>query len=290
MIKKIYCFGTSHTKGAGFHLSKIKEIYKNIVDEPSMETCSWPGIMKSYLDTDIDVFNLAEAGGGNERIYRLVFDLISNPTFDKENTLLLIELSNLGRKELYSNTIDDYVICNYVSTHPPGSNFDVVWKYYQNDIILPKNVKKIYSDFLVETVNFDDVFKKLQMNILMFLNFLDSNSIKYELTVFEDDIISPNQKSSFNSKYKGIKYNFNNTDTPTWYFGDISENYLFEHETDNIIVDKHQGYWVNEITAKTIYNYLLDKKYILGHKKELKNKNKDFIEFKKKLNFGNFLI
>ena len=76
MIKKIYCFGTSHTAGGGFHDKNVKNVYKNIVDNPSMETCSWPGIFKTYLDKNIELINLAECGAGNERIYRLVFDLI----------------------------------------------------------------------------------------------------------------------------------------------------------------------------------------------------------------------
>ena len=74
MIKKIYCFGTSHTKGAGFHDPQAKELYKDIVDNPSMESCSWPGIFKKYLKNGIEVINLSECGAGNERIYRLVFE------------------------------------------------------------------------------------------------------------------------------------------------------------------------------------------------------------------------
>jgi len=289
MIKKIYCFGTSHTKGAGFHLPESKEIYKNIVDEVSMETCSWPGILKTYIDDDVELFNLAECGSGNERIYRLVFDLLSDSKFNKDNSLLLIELSSLGRKEYFSNTIDDYVIVNYVSTHPPGSNFDVVWKYYENEKKIPNDVKKIYSTFLKETVKFDELIKKLQMNILMFLNFLDSNSIKYEITVFED-IFSPKQKQIFNSNIQPFTYLFNNKKTQSWYGNEVEENYLFKHETNNVIMDRHQGYWATEIAAQTIYNEMINKKYISGKKKIIKSNHQDFINFKEKLKFGNFLI
>lgn len=285
MIKKIYCFGTSHTKGAGFHLPQAKSIYKNVVKYPSMETCSWPGILKTFID-DIEINNFAEHGSGNERMYRLVFDLISDPNFKKEESLLLLEMSSLGRKEYYSNTINDYVICNYVPTHPPGSNFDVVWKYYQSDILVPNKVKNIYSDFLVETVNFDDLLKKLQMNLLFFINFLDSNNIKYEFINF-DDLFSPNQRNSFDIKLKTVKYNIEGEDTLCFY---DNSKFLFEHETNGMIDDLHQGYFANQIGASTIYNYLIKKQYISGNLKEIKSSYSDFLEFKKNLHFDKNLI
>lgn len=288
MIKKIYCLGTSHTRGAGFHLPEAKEIYNRIVNTPSMETCSWPGILKTYLD-DIEVINLSECGAGNERMYRTVFDIVSSENFKKEECLFLLEFSNLGRKEFYSNTIDDYVICNYLSTHPPGNNFDVVWKYYENENLLSKSIKKIYEDFLVETVNFDDLLQKLQMNILFFLNFLKNNEINFELTVFED-IFSPTQKKIFNLEHESIKYEINGKLLPSFYCKEVHENYLFEHETNNVIKDEHQGYWITEIAAKSIFNYLVRKKYIQKDIKEIKNKHSDFLEFKSKLNLKNFLI
>jgi hypothetical protein len=292
VIKKIYCFGTSHTKGAGFHLPQAKELYKDIVDNPSMESCSWPGIFKTYLKNDIEVINLSECGAGNERIYRLVFDLISNPKFNKDETLFLIETSNLGRKEFYSNTVDDYVICNFDTNNPSAGNFDVVKEYYKEEGNLPKDVKKKYRDFLIETTHFHSSLKRLQMNLLFFLNFLESYDINFELTSYDEEIFSPNQIKSFHKKYSGIKYNFDGKNSNTWYndgYGG-SKKYLFDKETQNIITDGHQGYWCNEIVAKTIYNHLIDKKWINGITKEIKSSHKDFLEFKKNLRFENFLI
>lgn len=195
-------------------------------------------------------------------------------------------MSSLGRKEYYSNTINDYVICNYVPTHPPGSNFDVVWKYYQSDILLPNKVKNVYSDFLVETVNFDDLLQKLQMNLLFFINFLDSNNIKYEFINF-DDLFSPNQRNSFDIKLKTVKYNIEGEDTLCFY---DNSKFLFEHETNGMIDDLHQGYFANQIGASTIYNHLIKKQYIDGDLKEIKSSYSDFLEFKKNLHFDKNLI
>jgi len=267
-----------------------------------MESCSWPGIFKTYLKNDIEVINLSECGAGNERIYRLVFDLISNPKFNKDETLFLIETSNLGRKEFYSNTVDDYVICNFDTNNLSADNFDVVKEYYKEEGNLPKDVKKKYRDFLIETAHFHSSLKRLQMNLLFFLNFLESYDINFELTLYDEEIFSPNQIKSFltkgsyifdtNKKYSGIKYNFDGKNSNNWYndgYGG-SKKYLFDKETQNIITDGHQGYWCNEIVAKTIYNHLIDKKWINGITKEIKSSHKDFLEFKKNLRFENFLI
>lgn len=291
MIKKIYCFGTSHTAGGGFHDKNVKNVYKNIVDNPSMETCSWPGIFKTYLDKNIELINLAECGAGNERIYRLVFDLITNPKIKNEESLLLIELSTLGRKEFYSNTVKDYVICNYHFQDLPGKNFDVVKQYY-GDIKLPSKTKEIYENFLLETVDEHDLMKRLQRNLYFFLSFLDTHKINYELTCYDNRIFSPEQKDLFGDNRKGIEYIFNEKIYNSWFeWGNCQIiDYLLTHETDGVIRDNHQGYWATEIAAQTIYNYLIDKKWIKGTKQKINNSHKDFLVFKEKLKQKNFLI
>lgn len=291
MIKKIYCFGTSHTAGGGFHDKNVKNVYKNIIDNPSMETCSWPGIFKTYLDKNIEVINLAESGAGNERIYRLVFDLITNPKIKNEESLLLIELSTLGRKEFYSNYFKDYVICNYHLHDLPGQNFEVVKQYY-GDYKLPSKTKDMFENFLLETVDEHDLMKKLQRNLYFFLSFLDINKINYELTCYDNRIFAPEQKDFFGDDRKGIEYIFNEKIYNSWFeWGNCQiTDYIITHETDGVIRDHHQGYWATEIAAQTIYNHLIDKKWIEGTKKKINSSHKDFFVFKKKLNYKNFLI
>lgn len=291
MIKKIYCFGTSHTAGGGFHSKNVKNVYKNIVDNPSMETCSWPGIFKTYLDKNIEVINLAESGAGNERIYRLVFDLITNPKIKNEESLFLIELSTLGRKEFYSNTAKDYVICNYHFHNLPGKNFNVVKQHYKDDQ-LPTKTKKIYENFLMETVDEHDLMKRLQRNLYFFLSFLDTHKINYELTCYDNTIYAPEQIDFFGDNRKGIEYTFDKKTYNSWFDWANCQikDYLLTNETDGVIKDQHQGYWATEIAAQTIYNYLVDKKWIKGTKQKINNSHKDFLVFKEKLNKKNFLI
>ena len=78
MINKIVCIGSSHTEGGGFHgdVETLNKIYSNIVDNPSMSTLSWPGLLESLLDEKIKVINLGKCGSGNQRLMRQFFDML----------------------------------------------------------------------------------------------------------------------------------------------------------------------------------------------------------------------
>lgn len=186
--------------------------------------------------------------------------------------------------------MSDYVICNYDTQKPPGKNFDVVTRYYQSDNLIPDNIKKIYSDFLVENVNFSDLINRLQMNLIFFLNFLESNKIKFELIKYDDEIFSPQQLNLIQNKYKGVKYKIAGKVQDSFYDEVIQKKYLMGNETDGVVNDFHQGYWINEIVANTIYNHLINQKYFDGIQKIIKSEHQDFLLFKKKLNISNFII
>jgi len=286
MIKNVYCLGTSHTRGGGFHDSqKVQTIYKNIVDRPSMDTLSWPGIMQS-LNKNIKVHNLAECGAGNERMYRLVFDIISSYDFNKDDSLFLLEPSNFDRKEFWSNTIDDYVICNYSSSEPSStSNFDVVKRYYEKQI--PGIPKKLYYDFLQETVNFEDITRKIQMNLLFFFTFLTHFGINFKI-IHNYQLLAPGQQKY--NKFETISYNVDGKEVDSYYSIASFEKYTIEDETNFIINDEHQGYFINNIVARTIYNQLIKEKLITGNILDIKNRKKDFIEFKESLDLRAKLI
>jgi hypothetical protein len=288
MIEKIYCLGTSHTRGGGFHeKDKVKSVYRHIVNEPSMDTLSWPGVFKTFLSEKIDVLNLAECGAGNERVYRLIFDIITQPNFNKEKTLFLIETSYLDRKEFWSNSINDFVICNYSAASPEKTHtFDVVKQYYTfpDDDKIPK---RLYYNFLQETVNFDHLLNKLQFNLLMFFTFLTHFGINFKI-IYHHNIFSPNQEKY--NIFTALEYNINGNITPDWYGEASSKKYLIEDETNGIIRDGHQGYFINNIVAKTIYNKLVEEFYITGDELSIENTHDDFLNFKKRLDYTPKLI
>lgn len=285
MIKNIYCLGTSHTAGGGFHeKEKVQSIYQDIVESPSQSTLSWPGILETFTK-NINIHNLAESGAGNERVYRLVFDILTSKNFNKEENLFLIEVSFLDRKEFWSNTIKDFVICNYTAARSEN-NVQVVRKYYEPELHKPIP-QKLYYDFLQETVDFHHLLNKLQFNLLTFFTFLTHFGINYKI-IYNRDIFSPNQQKY--NIFESLKYNINGVITDDWYGEADRCGYLIDNETSNMILDFHQGYFINNIVARTIYNSLIDDMYITGNKLEIENTEADFLKLKAKINLKRKLI
>ena len=117
MIKEIHCFGTSHTEGGGFEFfnqniaSKLKKIY---TEQPFTQfNYSYPGQLQKLIGSGVKVFNHGKSGYGNERMYRIAYDLIMNNEDSLSEKLFIFEFSFLGRKEFYSNTLKDHFIVNY---------------------------------------------------------------------------------------------------------------------------------------------------------------------------------
>lgn len=290
MITQIHTFGSSHTEGGGFAVEIAKTLYKPFSPNPSMETLSWVGQMKELLPSYINVQNHAASGGGNERVYRLLFDIVSQDDFDKDDTLLLIEPTFLMRKEFWSNTIQDYIILNYVPENPASKfNFEVVhqhYNYHTDENKKLKSKKQLYHDFIQETVKEEEVTKLAQRNLLFLLSFLEQHNIKY-LLVNEIDYFSPswpNQSQFFtdNMKTKRIKYYFGNKETYD-IIGDGAENHSISHETEGRHDDFHQGLFVNRVIAQTIYNKLVSDNFILGNEVEVEHDERYFFKIKQEI-------
>lgn len=161
-LKKISCFGTSHTAGGGFEFESLtgfpydkserlygevlKEVYKEFPNPKTQFRYSWPGQLQELLlknNLEVEVLNRAKQGYGNERVYRKVFETIDDPSFDKDTHLLLIEFSFIGRKEYFWNEFNDYIICNYSPEEAKdfkGNVFPIT-----SDV---KNKKKKYIDMV----------------------------------------------------------------------------------------------------------------------------------------------
>jgi len=148
-MKKIYTFGTSFTEGGGFEFDlkhNVAEFYREIAKKENLPLekfwFSWPGQLQKRLGSDIKVINLAKSGAGNDTMVRRVFDVVTDTTFKKENSILLIECAHSGRAEFFSNKINDHIIVNYHyrrvdELHKgPEDNFET-------HFIPPKNIDSI---------------------------------------------------------------------------------------------------------------------------------------------------
>jgi hypothetical protein len=187
MIKEIHCFGTSHTAGGGFEFFNenyspiLKKFYK---EQPYTQfNYSWPGQLQKILNNNIKVFNHAKAGYGNERMYRISYDIIMKGA--NKDKLFIFEFSSVGRKEYWSNTFNDYFICNYgfeMDKNIPITKIKlngIAGTYGLNDYEYSKKLITIVSPFIDETMNYDVQNNIYKMNNEFFIDFLIKKNINF---------------------------------------------------------------------------------------------------------------
>jgi hypothetical protein len=251
MIKEIHCFGTSHTEGGGFefmHKEKSTELKKFYTEEPfTKENYSYPGQLQKLVGKDIKVYNHAKSGYGNERMYRLAYDVLNNETPNEEK-LLLLEFSYVGRKEYYSKSINDFFIANYSFNEKGYVDYlDVAQTYFVSSY---KNVEKLLKplvlDFMTETIDFEIQEKTMKMNNDFFIDYLLYNNINFFLTC-------PPLVKDLNGKIKNNLIEFEEFQYDLYEF--IVKNKLtIRDETNNESNDGHSGLEGNKKIAKIIFD------------------------------------
>ena len=255
MIKEIHCFGTSHTEGGGFEFmnrEKNTELKKFYTEEPfTKENYSYPGNLQKLVGKDVKVYNHAKSGYGNERMYRLAYDVLNNGTPNNEK-LLLLEFSIVGRKEYYSKSINDYFIANYSFDENGNIDYlDVAQTYFVSSY---KNVEKLLKplvyDFMIETIDFDIQQKTMKMNNDFFIDYLFHNNINFLLTS-PPYFLEP--RFGLNDKIKNNLIEFDEFIYDLYYF--VERNRLrIRDETNNEILDGHAGLEANKKIAKIIFD------------------------------------
>jgi len=305
MIKKIYCLGTSHTEGGGFHHEDDnKDCYGHIINDTSMMGMSYPGILKQLLskDNNIEVYNLGKSGSGNERTMRILWNIITEVGFNKDEVLFLLEPADVGRAEFWSNTINDFIIANYSSPEKDNEHFlQLTQKYYsdgtKNSVPNTENQKKLDRDvfpticsFINETNNEKHLRLKTEMDMVLFYSFLKHSEVNHKIIHGLEAHIKPKDYDNWFKGIDSVIYNIFGTKTP--YFCDFAykNNMLIKNETKMRIDDFHQGYFINNIVARTIYNELISEKSINGEKVKIKNSRKDWGKFLQDVNKTNPLI
>lgn len=294
MIKKIYTFGTSFTEGGGFEFDKPEPKYNNdglfkhyghLDEEKTRKNFSWPGQLQKLYNS-VEIVNEAKSGYGNERIYRRCFDVVTHPSFNKDESLLLFEFSDIGRKELFHNELDDYIILNYwwdkypAKDSPEVSSFANTY-YYDNDNVtnIIKKDSEFLSDYIKKTIKFEEVLKQLTRNIHFFLSFLNQNDINYKIIASEWVDFNLKLKTDLDFlESKRILFELPNNIL----FKDVMELFgkyklSIRHETnDEIMDDGHLGYFGNKLVAKLIGDYLDKNNLVL-----IENKNTLNIDYSK---------
>jgi len=255
MIKEIHCFGTSHTEGGGFefmHREKNIELKKLYNEQPfTKENYSYPGNLQKLVGKDIKVYNHAKSGYGNERMYRLVYEVLNNGKPNDEK-LLLLEFSYVGRKEYYSKSINDYFIANYSFDEKGNVDYlNVAQTYFASSY---KNVEKLLKplvlDFMTETIDFEIQEKTMKMNNDFFIDYLLYNKINFLLTTPPYFL---QLKFGLSEKIKNNLIEFEKYSYDLYAFVDKNKLSITD-ETNGKIIDGHSGLEGNKKIAKIIFD------------------------------------
>lgn len=289
-IKYIHCFGTSYSAGGGYEFysdSPSKRIllplYKDIGEELTRYNFSYAGqLQKLFKENgqDIKVINHAKSGFGNERMYRLTFDIISKPDFKKEEHLFFYEFSFTGRKEFYMNQFNDYVIFNYhLDENRKFKNVENALSYFEEsrkDMQKNREIKERVTPFFEEMINVDNQEYLIEMYDTFFCNFLKNNNINFNYSqapwlrtnLFSvNDIFTIFEKPDERNETLRFFINDNDSEYDEGFVGFFHTHDLtITKETHGLVDDGHMGLYGSKIVASQIYNQLIDAGTIVGNK------------------------
>lgn len=248
MIKEIHCLGTSNTEGGGFEFfdedrgSKLKMFY---VEQPQTQfNYSYPGQLQKMMGDKIKIYNHGKSGYGNEIMYRISYDLIKKNIKNLGEILFIFEFSYLGRKEFFSNTLNDYFVVNYQMTEKDVIVKNIFQTYKVNQSNTYNSLKNIVIPFMKETMNPNNQLKLLEMNNELFVNFLIQKKVNFLFSnppyMYENSDIL---------REKCVFYNDEENNMCKYYF---KNGWTIKNETMGLIDDNHAGLRGNYEIAKKI--------------------------------------
>ena len=290
-IKYINCFGTSYTAGGGHEFgqrsdydleSGINELeYESKKKFPNEEQTqfnfSWPGQLQKILKknkSNIIVNNFAKSGYGNERLFRKTYEIINSEKFNKDEHIFIFEFAmGPGRRELWSNTLNDYIITNFqfnddkdmsLDFHGVGNSY-----FYDNEKtknFLWKLKDDIVDPFYKETVSFKNQVDIEERYLEFFFSYLVQKNINFKLSCLpgthEFFSVGYNEDGKIQCDFKGIDAsNFIEFEPSNFSFTGYYENrkLTIENDTNGKCKDGHMGMSGAKIVSKIIYDELYKK-------------------------------
>jgi hypothetical protein len=263
VIDEIICIGTSFTWGDSTDVRRNKdavEWYKlHHKINVSRETHSYPSLIETL--TGIKTRNLGKCGSSLEYLIRNTENIIENENLT--NKLFILEYSNWGRAELWSNKHNQHLISNWGPRDGNDSSVEGWASYITLDYAKEypdtnevswdfTNEMKIYDSYLDNFHNETEYLIKIDRNFLNLLYKLYYKNIKFLVIPLEnlfwnglkDDILLNNNMESFKTKDGMGLYGF------------IAENKLRLMDlTNGIIQDGHPSIF----GYQTMTNKIIDK-------------------------------
>lgn len=283
MIKYIHCFGTSYTAGGGHEFdgittdrnvtSKTSDYVRDLMyfykkkypnEEQTRFNCSWPGQLQKLVNDKIIVLNHAKSGYGNDRMMRITNDIVNDipnkefnywNSFEKEEHLFLFEFSGLGRKELFSNTLNDFIVTNYNLTDKNTFEYNgAANNYFYDDVekikILDSLSDDIIEPFYKEFMNIKPQVDKLIMIDNFFLSFLKEKKLNFVFTqqpsYFDLDMFDESHYIKFSSE-----------ENPNFVDYFHENNLTIEKDTEGRCNDGHMGMQGAKEVSSIIHNHLV---------------------------------
>ena len=269
-IKLIYCNGCSHSAGGGLELTATLSDNKTFVRDYYKDTYNiwWDTqeeVTYSHRLANIigcDVVNDSASGGGTGRSIRMAYDFVKKNWKQKDELFLILELPSLGRLDLFSKKLNDYVIFNILYTSHDYSdetyNHLFATRKYSTDEtymdfteIGAKNLKVYLENFHSRKSEFTKISRELDT----FLTFLKFNNIKFiffegEFNVGIDSIFKKNNmlKLQIGKKLYTDFHQFS-VDTKT----------TIAEDTNLLTMDLHPGYFAHLKFAELLDGYIKEK-------------------------------
>lgn len=228
-MDEIIFIGTSFTYGGGFHKYFNQEVvkrYKEMNIEVSPEKNSFPTLVSTNLN--IRLKNLGKSGSSIEYLIRNVEEIFYTKDIDKK--ILILEYSNWGRSELYSNRLSQYLVANWGARNGE----DVSKRGYESYITTN------YEDMMTPNIDYPDLKREIQV--------YDSY-----LNRFQDESLELIKRDRH---FLNLLYKLKSNDVK-YYIVCLENPYTVELENDKVFLDNlikisydDQGYNLSEFVNK----------------------------------------
>ncbi len=266
-LRKIYCNGCSHSAGGGLEVDRlldkkitVRDYYKekyNVYWESQLETTYIRYISDNL---GIEFINESASGGGSERVIRMAYDFIKKNWKIKEELFLILELPSLGRLDLFSKKLDDYIIANLQFNNNDylddsisnlyGTRGYYINEYYNDNSEITHPLKSYYNNFFSRKQQ----FAKVGREINTFFSYLKYNNIKF---IFFTGEFSPIIDTYFKTNNL-LKLKVGNIVIEDLHEFAIQTKSTIAEECDFLTTDLHPGYFSHKNFGNLLSSYIIE--------------------------------
>lgn len=265
-IKKIYCNGCSHSAAGGLEIDRlldetvlVRDYYKqkyNVWWESQLEV--------SYLKytaekLNCEYVNEAASGGGSERVVRMAYDFVNKNFKIKEQLFLILEFPSLGRIDLYSKELNDYIIANLHFVDNDYNNDEVnsingtrgyyIKEYDDDNLSIIKPLTSFYQNFFSRKAHFVKVGKEINT----FLAYLMFHKVKFIFFTGEFSTLIESQFKVNNL----LKLNVGNKIIEDLHDFSTQTKSTIAEDCDFLTTDLHPGFFAHKNFGNLVADYII---------------------------------